>query len=271
MLSLRRMASALQESCGNKADIVCDAVPVLLWLYGKLDTALTEEGRLPSYSCIYGGDYGMYAKRLAAFVRALRHLEIEPVFFFPAAPGCDKAVFPLTIPVLKASYLDFFNKVTLIQQICAGSGDCWRMSRSLHPLMLLQSKMTLTLLKAKMVQCVGNNLTEMAVYKSSNSNVIGILSTDSDLAVVTGSTFMDTCDFDLDNSLHLSSPFLNDKPADVWCSLVTPQTLAHAIRIKTDQLAHLAIICGNDYTRELNQALDLCKHLQLKDQMLLLP
>ena len=92
-----------------------------------------------------------------------------------------------------------------------------------------------------------------------------ILSTDSDLAVVTRSTFMDTCDFDLDNSLHLSSPFLNDKPADVWCSLVTPQALAHAIRIKTDQLAHLAIICGNDYTRELNQALGLCEHLQLKD------
>ena len=31
--------------------------------------------------CIYGGDYEMYAERLAAFVRALRHLEIEPKWF----------------------------------------------------------------------------------------------------------------------------------------------------------------------------------------------
>lgn len=265
ILKLRELASAIQKSCGKKAEIVCDAVPVLLWLYGTLDATLTDGCQLPSYSCVYGGDYHKYADRLASFVRALRHVEIEPVFFFPTAPGCDKTVFSLSLPVLKARYLKRLERAAFVQQICTGSGDCWRMSRSLQPLMLFQSVMTLASLKAKTVQCLGNNLAEMAAYRSSNSNVIGILSTNSDLAIMTGSVFMDTHDFDLDHSIGLQNVLLNDKPVNVLCTFVTPRSLAHTIEIETDQLAHLAIICGNDYTRELNKELCLCEFLQLKD------
>ena len=265
VLKLRGTASGLREQTGKNAELVCDTVPVILWLFGSLDGALTSEGLLPSRSCLYGGSFDKYAERLAAFVKALRHLEVEPVFFLPAAPGCDKTMFSLSLPVLKARYLKRLERMTLIQQICLGSEDCWRVSRSMHPLVLLQSVMTLKSQKVKVVQCLGHSHAEMAAYTSSNLQVIGILSTNSDLAVIDGSIFIDTNEFDLDLNLAINKSSLNESPSDVLCTFVTPTSLAHAIGISVEQLADLAILCGNDYTRELNKELRLVEKLQLKD------
>ena len=265
VLKLRGTASALREQTGKDAELVCDAVPVILWLFGSLDSALSSEGMLPSYSCLYGGSFHKYAERLVAFVKALRHLEVEPVFFLPAAPGCDKTMLSLSLPVLKARYLKRLERMTLIQQICLGSADCWRVSRSMHPLVLLQSVMTLTSQKVKVIQCLGHNHAEMATYTSSNLQVIGILSTNSDLAVINGSIFIDTNEFDLDHTLAVNKASINESPSDVLCTFVTPTSLAHTIGTSVDQLTDLAIICGNDYTRELNKELHLAEKLKLKD------
>ena len=265
VFKLREVASALRKQTGKRAELVCDAVPVVLWLLGTLDVTLTSEGQLPSYSCLYGGDFHKYADRVAFFVRALRHMDAEPVFFLPAAAGCDETVFSLSLPVLKARYLKRLERITSIQHICDGSGDFWRVSRTLQPLVLLQAVMTLTSLNVKTVQCVGHSCAEMVAYASCNAHVIGILSTNSDLAVIDASVLIDTQDFDLQQTLALHSMSPNETPSDVLCTFVTPQSVAHAIGIRTEHLAVLAILCGNDYTRELNKQLQLCDLLQLKD------
>lgn len=265
VFKLREVASALRKQTGKRAELVCDAVPVVLWLVSTLDGALTGEGQLPSYASLYGGDFHKYADRFTAFVKALRHLDVEPVLFLPDAAGCDKTVFSLSLSVLKARYLKRLERITSIQQICDGSRDFWRVSRTLQPLVLLQAVMTLTSLKVKIVQCLGHSCAEMVAYTSSNAHVVGILSTNSELAVIDGSIFIDTQDFDLEQSLALHSTSLVGAPTDVLCAFVTPQSVAQATGIKTEQLAHLAILCGNDYTRELNKQLGLCEYLQLKD------
>lgn len=265
VFKLREVAIALRKQTGKPTELVCDAVPVVLWLLAELDITLTDERQLPSYSCLYGGDFHKYAERVAVFVKALRHLDTEPVFFLPAAAGCDKTVFSLSFSVLKARYLKSLERITSIQQICDGSGDFWRVSRTLQPLVLLQAVMTLTSLNVRTVQCVGHSCAEMVAYASSNTHVFGILSTNSDLAVIDASVFIDTKDFDLQQSLALHSTSPNETPNDVLCAFVTTQSVARAIGIRTEQLADLAILCGNDYTRELNQQLQLCDYLQLKD------
>ena len=265
VLHLREFAGVLRGQTGRDPELVCDAVPVILWLFGWLDNALTSEGLLPSYSCLYGGSFHKYAERLTAFVKALRHLDVEPIFYLPASPGCDKTMFSLSLPVLKARYLKRLERMTHVQQICLGSADCWRVSRSIHPLVLLQSVMTLTSQKVKVIQCLGHNHAEMAAYTSSNLQVIGILSTNSDLAVINGSIFIDTNEFDLDCTLAVNKVSINESPSDVLCTFVTPTSLALTIGTSVDRLTDLAIICGNDYTRELNKELRLAEKLELKD------
>ena len=94
------------------------------------------------------------------------------------------------------------------------------------------------------------------------------MSTDSDFAVIQGSTLFpyDLLKFThgLVHGVH-SRPDKIDKAQDITCETVPPSTLASALGIKEEQLPDLAILCGNDFTKPLNNQL---KRYLKKDLML---
>ena len=122
----------------------------------------------------------------------------------------------------------------------------------------------LSSLAVKVVYCFGSGVAEMSAYICAE-NICGVLTTNPEFAVVKGSSFIDCQTFDLDGRLGIEGSHLNETPSDIVCSFSTPTLLAKCLGLKEDSLSDLAILCGNDYSKELNQTLHVSHHLQLKD------
>ena len=82
-MSHDRSLSLIKWARSRKGDavIVCDFVSVVLWLLGSFHKAKVDSKKYPWHSYVYGGDFDEYAERLLGFVKAMKHLKVEPVFF----------------------------------------------------------------------------------------------------------------------------------------------------------------------------------------------
>ena len=270
VLSLSDFAFRVARTSTNKercAEILCDFSSVASWLCNGADAARTSTGNLIPSAQVFGGDLNVIVKRITRFVQALRHVSIEPVFFV-STPVCrDKEEFILTFPVIKESYVHAVHDNMLIQQVCEGSLSSRENTVSpscLTAPMIQQIQMTLSSLDVKVVYCMGSGMLEMSAYVRAD-HVCGALSTNPEFAVMRGSSFIDCQTFDLDGRLRIKgSSHLNEIPSDIVCSFSTPALLAKCLGLEEDSLVDLAILCGNDYSQELNQALQVCRHLSLK-------
>ena len=64
---------------------------VFYWLIELLHKAKVTCKDYSPYSCIYGGNFKDYKERILEFVKALRFINIEPIFFWdgPGGSSCN--------------------------------------------------------------------------------------------------------------------------------------------------------------------------------------
>lgn len=254
-VSLREAAKALQEKCGREPKLLCDYFSTLHWLLSSCDHALINDGRQSPYSMLYGGDLNQYSSDFQGFVGALRGLGVEPIFFIDGPPGSNLEEFQWKFPEWQRRYLQKMKRCSDVLQVCCGYQDFLCVRWMQWEAVSLQVLFALRSAKVQVTYCFGEADSQLLEYHRTHENEsLGILSSDTDFAIASGSVLFHTNFFDKELVTLLVSGTC-DSPPDLVCEVVTPQSVATSLKITEAQLIDLSIICGNDYTWELNDIL----------------
>jgi len=245
-VSLRSLAQMTFKQTGKNAKLLCDYYSILRSLLSEVDIKSAHTDQLRSYC----EGFSSFTNKITNFVKAFQCLGIDLVFFVDAPHGVNEVEFRTKVSTLKDRYVSQLMDVHKLQH---------RQWSSLVP---LQGLMTLKSAGVKIFYCRGEADPELVYYAQNNEEVCGILSGDSDFAVMQETTMFPCGLFDF-VGIHSCSM---DMCTDINCETVTRTTLARALKIEEDQLPDLAILCGNDLTRPLNCRLmySLMKQLRLE-------
>ena len=267
-LYLRDLARATKEKTGGeKPKLLCDFFSVIFWLLSEFHEAKVKCGDYTRFSYLYGGDIAEYCERFLAFVKALRHLEIEPEFYIDGARGSDAKGFQAKLETHKSRHYGKMGRVYRCTRVAkydpreeVETYSTW----SPHPLVVLQIMMALKSEGVALIHCTGEADAYLAEQSQRRQEeVCGILTNDTDLVVMRGCEVFLCNFFDREQTLGIESIKFNSRPSDVVCEKLTPQRLARELSIPQDDLKDLSIICGNDYTQGLNTLWELHKKMGL--------
>ena len=246
-VNLAKKASHKFDSGEATGELLCDYYSVINWLFPLLDKRMCNEDEIPFYAALYGGDYHEYAKRIQSFVKALRHLHIEPVFFVDAPVGADKRNMETKFSIYEDRHMGRIETDSLIQRFCDGAADCH--SVQLYKIkgpMFDQGLKSLEDIGVNVVYCLGEADCDIECYSMCHNNVFGVLSTDTDFAIMSHCQLLHIQYFDIDNSLGLNRRNVCLTPDSLVCLITSPCDLAECLNIREDQLIDFAILCGND-------------------------
>ena len=262
---LKHLSQDIHQRTGQKGELLCDYFSLIHWLLSAYDWTLTQQGKLPPYSLLYGGDLQQYGSRIVSFVKGLENIDIVPVFFVDGPPGSNQADFVAKFSELKSRYLKKVELGATVQQICDGNNDLLQAKWSLREGISTQVEFALKSAGVRVVYCLGEADSEILRYLQTHDNVCGILSGDTDFAIAYDSTLFLPEYFDLNKDLAISSGSICEYPEDVVCETVTPARVASALNLTETQLPDLSVLCGNDFTRNLNASLSILAALGLND------
>ncbi len=262
--SLIRMAEIKKSERKHVATIVCDFFSVLLWLLKLFHEAKVKEGSYSIESYLFGGDYVDYSKRFIEFLKALKNCGVEPILFVDGSRGSSLEDLNAKFLTLRLRDRNSLHSIEKCVEYCKYDGKLdlkgVRKCRK-YPLVILHILMAVQreLPDVKIVHCDSEADSEMAVYAREHSEVCGILSTDTDMVMMRKCEIIHCKFFDREDILKLRMPNFNEKPDDIICEVITPKSLAKALKISIDDLKIVSIICGNDYTKfyEIHQLLKL--------------
>ena len=252
---LQHVSQDIYERTGKKGELLCDYFSVVHWLLSTGDCALVKQRDLPPYCVLYGGDLRQYAARVVSFVKAMKCINIVPVFFIDGPPGSNQADFVARFSELKNRYLKKLQLCVTIQQICDRNDDLLQAKWYLREGISIQVEFALKSAGICLVYCLGKADSNILEYLQSYDNACGNLSRDTDFAITAGSKLFLPDLFDLNQDLGVHSKHINEYPEDIVCEIVTPARVASALQLRETQLADLSVLCGNDFTRNLNASL----------------
>ena len=264
-IKLGELSQKVRERTGKKTELLCDYYSVIHWILKSYDCAQIQRGKLPPYSIMYGGDLRLYGSRVISFVKALESLDVAPVFFIDGPPGTNQTDFKAKFSELKQRHHERLDQCAIIQQVCGGNHDLLKVKWKLKEGVSTQIQFALKSAGVHLIYCLGEADGELLEYLQSHEEACGILSTDTDFAVADDSVLFHTQFFDLEDSVGISSECIHEAPSDITCEVITPKTLTDALCISQSQAVDLAVLCGNDFTRELNTTLSPWATLGLND------
>ena len=265
---LKELADAVKDkSRGGTPKLLCDFFSILYWLLSEFHEAKVKCKDYQPFSYIYGGDIVDYEERFLAFVRALRHLGIEPVFVVDGERGSNLTGFRAKLETHKGRQRGKMGRVFHCNLITkyypteeVESYSCWFP----HPLVPLHMMMALKSEGVTLEHCIGEADAHLAKHAQSGAeDICGVLTNDTDMIM------MRNCDvflcqfFDRKLALGIRNVRFNCKPSEVVCEKLTPSKLAEVLDLPEADLKNLSIICGNDYTDGLNKKWELHKKMNL--------
>ena len=243
----------------EKQILVCDLVAVFYWLIALLHNAKVTCKDYSQYTCIYGGNFKDYKERLLEFVQALRFINVEPVFFWdgPQGSGLD---YKHKVETWKYRSRKLLKKILKNAEIC---NFHWHAIEIKYEKRLKQ-----TLLFEELVQtlrdasvtvnlCEGEADNVMAQYAREHKEVCTILTNDTDIALMSGVSMVHYKFFDRKDVLELSRPTLKCRSHEICCDIMKPLHLAKEFKIDEKCLPALSILCGNDFTKSLNETVQI--------------
>ena len=246
----------------SKPRLLCDFSSVVEWALSAYDAYLVRTGQLSVYSLLYGGDPALYRKRILAFVRALKHVGVAPVFFMEGAPGANFEHFTLQYPELLDQHEHLLEHCVNVYQVCEGTGDllrvCWQLSRE------AESEITSCLQSegVPLRYCARGTTLEMIEYQRRHRSVLGVLSSNADFAIAAGSKLFPLSRFDLENDLDIGSASIYPIPEKIACERVDPSTLGKSLQLTEERsLIDVSILCGNRFTARLNNTCKVIRDL----------
>ena len=117
-VSLSNLAYQIKDKTkGKAAKLLCDFFSILFWLLSEFHEAKIKRKDYQPYSYIYGGDVIEYEQRFVAFVNALRHLGIEPIFFVDGARGSNETGFRAKLSTHRGRHLGKMSRVVHCNQV----------------------------------------------------------------------------------------------------------------------------------------------------------
>ena len=260
--SLAKWARKAKE---GDAIIICDLVPVVMWLLGAFHKGMVDSYQYPWHSYVYGGDLDDYAVRLLDFVKALKHLKVKPVFFVEGPMGSHRSE---TTNKMESRMRKRQKREVLADGYVKYCQD-ERGSRSLEhhlelkPLLLLHLLQELYRNGAEVIICNGETERPMVQYAKEHPSYCGILTTNTNLTLLGGCRVLHCKLFDCGEALQLQQKSLNKQPQDVLCETLEPNDLARTLGIDVQCLPALSILCGNDYSSQYLKQQEVIDELKL--------
>ena len=266
-LYLRDIAQAKKLNGARTPKLLCDFFNILYWLLGEFHEAMVKCGRYTQFSYLYGGDIVDYEERFLAFVRAIRHLGIEPIFYVDGAKGSHLTGFKAKLRTHRSRHLGTLGRILHCNRVAKYDPREEVESYSVwfpHPLVLLQVMMALKSEGVVLEHCIGEADFYLAEKsQSGEADICGVLTNDTDMVLMRNCEVFPCQFFDFEQELGIRSIKFNSKPSEVVCEKVTPQRLAQVLQIPETDLKKLSVICGNDYTKGLNNLCELHEKMKL--------
>uniref|UniRef100_A0A1X7SS26 XPG-I domain-containing protein n=1 Tax=Amphimedon queenslandica TaxID=400682 RepID=A0A1X7SS26_AMPQE len=190
----------------------------------------------------------------------LRHIDIEPVFFWDGPRGSGKE-YEMKLSTWEKRTKDSLEVIFSHSRITKydPTAELRFGKRIMQPLLVTELVMALQEAKVELITCKGEADNLMAEYMRVHGNVCGILTNDTDMMLMHGVTAIHYKLFDQEDALKLSDDHIpaNYKVAEVHCGAISPGYLARRLKINEECLPALSILCGNDFTKDLNEEMDI--------------
>ena len=235
----------LKRTEAEESTLVCDLNSVVAWLSGIIANCCNLD---------------ILSSKMTAFVRALRHIGVEPVFFCNTPVSfSNKDEFKLLLPQIRSEYLDSLD-VT--------KKNCLYQKYALfctNPLIVVQMQLLLESLNVKAVYVLGNFMAEVALYVAKH-NTIGLLSFNAEFAIFPHVLFIHIDFFDLEKDIDIFSRQPIVTPNEIICACVNSEMLSSEIGLTGAGLIDLAIILGNCFSMHLNDKYCIGKYLRIYDK-----
>ena len=240
--------------------LVCDLMAVFYWLIELLHKAKVTCKDYSPYSAIYGGNFKDYKERILEFVKALRYINIEPIFFWDGPQGSsydyDHKVGTWTERTEK-----ILRKIHQNAEICKFHAAEIKFEKRIKQTLLFDELVhALRDAGVTVNLCEGEADNIMAQYAREHKDVCAILTNDTDMALMSGISMIHYKFFDRKDTLELCRPVLK-RSHEICCDIIKPQYLARDLKIDEKCLPALSILCGNDFTSHLNQKIDIRESL----------
>ena len=261
-LSLEKWGRRMKD--GN-AVIICDFVPVVIWLLRAFHKGMVEGHHYPWHSYVYGGDLDDYAERLIDFVKALEHLKVKPVFFVEGPVGSHRSDTKEKMESRMRSLNKRGERAASYISYCQNKKGSRSLEHGLElkPLILRHLLQELCRSGAEVTICDGDSEKSMVQYAREHPNACGILTTNTNLTLLAGCCVL-PCDlFDSEDTLQLQKPTMQKEPKDILCEKIEPDGLARTLGIDVKALPALSILCGNDYTNQYLKQQEVIDELKL--------
>jgi len=171
-VSLRSLAQMTFKQTGKNAKLLCDYYSIICSLLSEVDMKSAHTDQLRSYC----EDFSSFANKITNFVKVFQCLGIDLVFFVDAPHGVNEVEFRTKVSTLKDRYVSQLMDVHNFQHLQWSS------------LVPLQGLMTLKSAGVKIFYCHGETDPELVYYAQNNEEVCGILSGDSDFAIMQKTT-----------------------------------------------------------------------------------
>ena len=265
-ISLKQTGERLRQEGEVNVTLVCDFLAVVYWLLGTYHEVMVKNDLYSNYSYMYGGDFNDYTNRILDFVKALRYIGIEPVFFVDGPRGSTFKDLEFKLNTWRGREGGRFELVRYYSEFCNYNPDCSdpTLIKKFTVKCLLIQQIILALIKdnVKVTICDGEADSIIGDYASKHQNVCGILTTDTDMTMMRGCDIFHCKFFDRYDQLKLNTPKLNTEPTDIKCDRIQPSSLARSLDLPEAALPALSIMLGNDFTGSINEEAEIHEKLE---------
>ena len=238
----------------EKVVLICDLPNVV----GNLEQNILRSRvhSLPDFCGFYGGDLKLLAQQFNNFITALRHLRIKVIYVCDAPFGADEDDFHQKLEEKLERQRKKHQKVEDWSEWC-GADPMDSINTPPNKEAYLRCSLAVRVC-SKVLLDRGEELVmshteadHWIISHFKERRAFGVLSNDSDFGVSY------TCRFiPLDPKLFEMEGFrdgsVNPEPRSLICRYTDSRYLSQSLKISGHQLIHLAIICGNDFTKNFN-------------------
>ena len=244
LVELTRDKCAQDPTGEGKALLLCDYAAVV----HELENVILEK-RQPKFCGYYGCDTRLLGQQIELFIKSLRSISVEPVFYCDGPAEADEGGFKAKFDDKKRRQVQKTERSKEWEE-AVKSGGKPRFNLP-HPLCYTVCDYVLQELKVK---CFISRCEADAVlidhYKTT-PNALGILSSDTNFVVADGCCFLpfDFFDFEGVMGFHRGDIPHHDAIKSLPCRYTSPDILAQCIGLSNEKIPWLAMLCGNDYTR----------------------
>ena len=219
--------------------LICDLPNLVL----QLDENLLHS--LPDVCGFYGGDLKLLAQQFNNFITALNHLGIKVIFVNDASFGADEDDFHRKLEEKNKRQR---QKLQRVKNWSKYDSIGRKPDILCHPLAVKVCGQIL-LDRGEELVISPTEADHWIISHFEEKKAFGVLSNDSDFGV------SHTCrliPLELFGMEGFNDGMINPEPDSLICRYTDRRLLSRSLGIRQDQLTHVAILCGNDFTKRFN-------------------